>query len=308
MPHTAHGVRCGRRGWSGNFSADQSRARERNRTADLRITSASLCRLSYSGAKTTVPATAVRAGGFFRAVKRRRRPADVRFMESSGPVAAPSDAGVGPSRDAIGWALGQPLGGRRPGHGPCTSLTGAVLDAACEPGWRCFHDLAVPGGRPRIDHLVVTPAGVFVVQCISWPGTVRRHRSTLWAGGQPQSDEVARIRRAAEIVSALLAFDTRRSVPVAGVLSLSHGRPVPPLVVVDGVVAVAVDMLAWLLASRPPLLAEGAVGEIEVAIGRRLRPSGRDAWSGDVWRPAPEGPRASGRPPLPRSASRFLGS
>jgi hypothetical protein len=78
----------------------------------------------------------------------------------------------------------------------------------------------------------------------------------------------------AEVVSALLAFETGQLVPVTAVLGLVDGRPVPPLVSADGVVAVAMDMLAWLLASRPPLLTEGIIEEVATAVLRRFRVGG----------------------------------
>jgi Nuclease-related domain len=37
-----------------------------------------------------------------------------------------------------------------------------------------FHDLAVPGSRANVDHLVIGPTGVFVIDSKQWTGSVQQ--------------------------------------------------------------------------------------------------------------------------------------
>lgn len=45
-----------------------------------------------------------------------------------------------------------------------------------------LHDLALPGEKANIDHLVIGPAGVTVVDAKTWSGRVSFGRETLWQG------------------------------------------------------------------------------------------------------------------------------
>jgi hypothetical protein len=57
-----------------------------------------------------------------------------------------------PSPDAVAWRRGA-AGERR---------TARLLDPLERRGWAVLHDLAVPGSRANLDHLVIGPGGVFV--------------------------------------------------------------------------------------------------------------------------------------------------
>jgi Nuclease-related domain len=58
-----------------------------------------------------------------------------------------------PSPDASAWRQGA-AGERR---------TARLLSPLQQQGWAVLHDLAVPGSRANLDHLVIGPAGVFVI-------------------------------------------------------------------------------------------------------------------------------------------------
>lgn len=53
-------------------------------------------------------------------------------------------------------------------------VTAAALDDLAGRGWTTFHDVRWPG-RPRanIDHIVVGPTGVFVIDTKNWSGDIR---------------------------------------------------------------------------------------------------------------------------------------
>jgi hypothetical protein len=61
------------------------------------------------------------------------------------------------SPDAVAWQRGA-AGERR---------TAQLLSQLERHGWEVLHDLAVPGSRANIDHLVIGPGGVFVIDSSS---------------------------------------------------------------------------------------------------------------------------------------------
>ena len=65
-----------------------------------------------------------------------------------------------PSPDAVAWRRGA-AGERR---------TARLLGPLERHGWAVLHDLAVPGSRANIDHLVIGPGGVFVIDSKQYRG------------------------------------------------------------------------------------------------------------------------------------------
>jgi Nuclease-related domain len=51
-------------------------------------------------------------------------------------------------------------------------------------GYQVFHDLAVPGSAANVDHLVVGPTGVFVIDAKRYRGQLRYLGGHLWHGGR----------------------------------------------------------------------------------------------------------------------------
>ncbi|HEX5878866.1 MAG TPA: nuclease-related domain-containing protein [Actinomycetota bacterium] len=81
-----------------------------------------------------------------------------------------------PSPDAIAWRRGA-AGVRRPA---------ALLKLLERHGWAVLHDLAVPGSAANIDHLVIGPGGVFVVDSKQYRGRLQLGPTgRLWHGHYP---------------------------------------------------------------------------------------------------------------------------
>jgi hypothetical protein len=79
------------------------------------------------------------------------------------------------SQDARAWRLGA-QGERR---------TARILGRLERDGFVAFHDLAVPGSPANVDHLVVGPTGVFVIDSKFYRGVVRVGLDgRLWYGGR----------------------------------------------------------------------------------------------------------------------------
>jgi hypothetical protein len=81
-----------------------------------------------------------------------------------------------PSPNAVAWRRGA-AGERR---------TARLLHPLERQGWVVLHDLAVPGSRANLDHLVIGPGGVFVIDSKQYRGRLRLDSSGgLWRGGHP---------------------------------------------------------------------------------------------------------------------------
>jgi hypothetical protein len=69
-----------------------------------------------------------------------------------------------PSEQVTAWRRGA-KGERR---------TARLLDRLTRDGYVVFHDLALPGSPANVDHLVIGPSGVFVIDSKQWTGSVRQ--------------------------------------------------------------------------------------------------------------------------------------
>jgi hypothetical protein len=64
--------------------------------------------------------------------------------------------------------------------------TARLLDPLERQGWAVLHDLAVPGSRTNLDHLVIGPGGVFVIDSKQYRGRLQLDPSgQLWHGRYP---------------------------------------------------------------------------------------------------------------------------
>jgi hypothetical protein len=96
--------------------------------------------------------------------------------------------------------------------------TARVLARLAPPRWTVLHDLAVPGSRANIDHLVIGPTGLWVVDTKAFRGRVVAHWGQVRVGGVPLA--TAAVRWEAEVVS------DRLGVPARPLIAL-HGRALP---------------------------------------------------------------------------------
>jgi Nuclease-related domain len=112
-----------------------------------------------------------------------------------------------PSTQARAWRRG--AAGER--------QTARLLDRLGRDGYVIFHDLAMPDSTANLDHLVVGPSGVFVIDSKQWTGQVHQSSDGLiWHDHYRLDRTLATIRWQAETLGRLL------------------GVPVAPLVCVHG--------------------------------------------------------------------------
>jgi Nuclease-related domain len=73
-------------------------------------------------------------------------------------------------------------------------------------GYQVFHDLAVPGSGANVDHLVVGPTGVFVIDSKRYRGRLRYTGGQLWHGGRTLNRTLATLWWEATQVAETLGF------------------------------------------------------------------------------------------------------
>jgi hypothetical protein len=127
-----------------------------------------------------------------------------------------------PSPDAVAWRRGA-AGERR---------TARLLGSLERQGWAVLHDLAVPGSRANIDHLVIGPGGVFVIDSKQYSGRLQLDSSgRLWHGRYPLAPTLRAVSFEADQAAQVLPDPGVVVVPMVAV----HGAQVPwGKVVTDG--------------------------------------------------------------------------
>jgi hypothetical protein len=73
-------------------------------------------------------------------------------------------------------------------------------------GYQVFHDLAVPGSAANVDHVVVGPTGVFVIDSKRYRGQLRYLGGQLWHGGRTLDRTLATLWWEATQVAETLGF------------------------------------------------------------------------------------------------------
>jgi hypothetical protein len=100
-----------------------------------------------------------------------------------------------PSEQARTWQRGA--------HGE--RHTARLLDRLTRDGYVVFHDLAVPDSAANVDHLVIGPSGVFVIDSKQWTGSVQQGADGLvWHNHYPLDRTLETVRWEAEMLGRLL--------------------------------------------------------------------------------------------------------
>jgi hypothetical protein len=147
-----------------------------------------------------------------------------------------------PSLDAVAWRR-RAAGERR---------TARLLDPLERHGWAVLHDLALPGSRANLDHLLIGPGGVFVIDSKKYRGRLQLDPTgRLWHGRYPLAPTLRAVDFEADQAARVLVDPDVVVVPIVAV----HGAQVPGgKVVTQGVPMVAARRLPSMLRSRPAVL------------------------------------------------------
>jgi hypothetical protein len=125
--------------------------------------------------------------------------------------------------------------------------TARLLDRLGRDGYVGFHDLALPDSPANLDHVVVGPSGVFVIDSKQWTGSVHQSADGLvWHDHYRLDRTLATVRWQAETLGRLL------------------GVPVAPLVCVHGAHLRGGGLRAQGVAIVPATLLRRALGHDQV--------------------------------------------
>jgi hypothetical protein len=147
-----------------------------------------------------------------------------------------------PSPDAVAWRQGA-AGERR---------TARLLDPLERHGWAVLHDLAIPRSRANLDHLVIGPGGVFVIDSKQHRGRLQLDPTgRLWHGRCPLAPTLQAVSFEADQAAQVLPDPGVAVVPIVAV----HGAQVPwGKVVANGVPVLPARRLPSLLRGLPAVL------------------------------------------------------
>jgi hypothetical protein len=166
-----------------------------------------------------------------------------------------------PSPDAVAWRRGA-AGERR---------SARLLDPLERQGWAVLHDLAVPGRRANIDHLVIGPGGVFVVDSKQYRGRLQLDGAgRLWHDRYPLAPALGAVDFEADQAAQVLTDPDVVVVPIMAV----HGAQVPRgKVVTQGVPVVAARRLPSMLRALPAVLGPERVAVLADQARVRFHPA-----------------------------------
>jgi hypothetical protein len=166
-----------------------------------------------------------------------------------------------PSPDAVAWRRGA-AGERR---------TARLLGPLERQGWAVLHDLAVPGSRANLNHLVIGPGGVFVIDSKQYRGRLGLDPSgRLWHGRSPLAPTLRTVSFEADQAAQVLPDPGVAVVPIVAV----HGAQVPwGKVVTDGVPVVAARRLPSMLRTLPAVLGPERVADLADQARVRFHPA-----------------------------------
>jgi hypothetical protein len=155
-----------------------------------------------------------------------------------------------PSPKAVAWRRGA-AGERR---------TARLLGPLEHHGWVVLHDLAVPGSRANLDHLVIGPGGIFVIDSKQYRGRLQLEPSgRLWHGRYPLAPALSAVSFEADQAAQVLPDPGVVVLPVVAV----HGAQVPwGKVVMNGVPVVPARRLPSMLRALPPVLGPERVAAV----------------------------------------------
>jgi hypothetical protein len=171
------------------------------------------------------------------------------------------------------------------------AVVARALEALPEE-WVVLHDLAWPGRqRANLDHVVIGPGGVFVVDAKNWTGHIEVRDQVLVQNGRQRESAVSSVTAAAIAVQEIVS-----PVPCTGVLCFVRDEP---LVTASWNVTVcSTTTLVATLTSRPPALSPDDVRRcaeaVRVGTATRSVPHAATRRSGDKGRPS----KKRGRPVL----------
>jgi hypothetical protein len=163
-------------------------------------------------------------------------------------LAVTAAAGLGwrlrfrPSADTLAWRRGA-KGERR---------TARLLAPLERRGWAVLHDLVIPGTQANIDHVVIGPGGVLVIDSKQYRGRLHLDQyGMVWHGRHLVVSSLRKVRWQADQADEVLGI---ADITVAAIVAV-HGASVPwGVLQADGVTIVPARRVPDLLQALPRVL------------------------------------------------------
>ena len=146
--------------------------------------------------------------------------------------------------------------------------TGDLLRPLEAQGFRVMHDRLMPRSRANIDHIVVGPPGVFIVETKNYGGKLRVRRGEVWVAGRRKTEIVAQAKREAAAVAVVVS-----PVPVTPLLCVHRADLGWFKVETDGVRIVAPREMVKVLRKSPVRLTPDEVTRLADQIEKSLVPA-----------------------------------
>ncbi len=149
--------------------------------------------------------------------------------------------------------------------------TARVLGALSADGWRIFHDVRWPGrAQANIDHIVVGPSGVFVVDTQSWGGDIEVKSGALRQDGKRRARHVIASAAAAMAIGELLpGLSPKKIHPV-----ICFARQEPIYGWSGDTMICSTENITTFLTSSPRALDEAEMTDIAEALSVSLQAAG----------------------------------
>lgn len=142
-----------------------------------------------------------------------------------------------------------------------------------EAGFVILHRRRLPGGRGHVDHIVVGPTGVYVIQTRPWTGQVSVEDERLFVDGRLRVDAPEAVHRLAVGVQDALGGELKAlGVTVTGVLCFPNIDHPMLRRTVRGILVTGGRGLSRAIRDGDPLLSVRAVDGIALAAHERLDP------------------------------------
>ena len=157
---------------------------------------------------------------------------------------------------------------------PSAPVCQAVIESLEADGFRILHDRKIPGSRANIDHIVIGPPGIFVVETKSYKGSLQIRGNEVFVAGRRKNGWIDEVNREAAAVQTALAEEVA-----------AHGWTVTPIICVHradlpwfrsevkGVRIVSGKDLVKRLRKADPLLSPTDVERIAGLVSALLRPA-----------------------------------
>jgi hypothetical protein len=182
-----------------------------------------------------------------------------------------------------------------------------ALDALASEGYLRLDDRPWPGRKQaNIDHVLLGPSGLFIIDAKNWTGRVEIRNGVLRQNGRDRTKHLDSVRKATLTIMAMLPFASPRAEAVV----VLAGESVGPMQTLGTVTIAGIDDIVEWIRAQPRLLAPDLVQQgylaLDSGLVRSYVPGHTTSPAGDAfeWQPISSQPSALSLPaatvPTPR--------